>query len=24
VAFSLFLIHCTPILTRRRVDGRRG
>ena len=24
VAFLLFLIHCTPILTRRRVDGRRG
>ncbi|MDO6548515.1 NnrS family protein [Pseudoalteromonas carrageenovora] len=24
VAFLLFLIYCTPILTRRRVDGRRG
>jgi uncharacterized protein involved in response to NO len=24
LAFLLFLIHCTPILTRRRVDGRRG
>lgn len=24
VAFSLFLFHCLPILTRRRVDGRRG
>jgi uncharacterized protein involved in response to NO len=24
VAFLLFLIHCTPILTQRRVDGRRG
>ena len=24
VAFLLFLIHCIPILTRRRVDGRRG
>ena len=24
VAFSLFLLHCLPILTRRRVDGRRG
>jgi len=24
VAFVLFLLHCIPILTRRRVDGRRG
>ncbi|MGO2169384.1 NnrS family protein, partial [Pseudoalteromonas sp.] len=24
MAFLLFLIHCIPILTRRRVDGRRG
>lgn len=24
VAFSLFLLHCIPIITRRRVDGRRG
>ena len=24
VAFLLFLIYCTPILTRRRVDARRG
>lgn len=24
VAFLLFLLHFTPILTRRRVDGRRG
>lgn len=24
IAFLLFLIHCTPILTQRRVDGRRG
>ncbi|MEI8604922.1 NnrS family protein [Pseudoalteromonas sp. B160] len=24
VAFLLFLFHCIPILTRRRVDGRRG
>lgn len=24
VAFLLFLIHCIPILTRRRVDGRHG
>ncbi|GAA6185253.1 NnrS family protein [Aliiglaciecola sp. NS0011-25] len=24
VAFLLFLIHCIPILTRPRIDGRRG